>query len=182
MQLLSTSVLGVPMSVRRFALTTSFLLALPARHALAQIDHAHHQEGAPSGTIGRVPFPTSCSVQAQAEFEKGVALLHSFWYEEAKKEFDSASVVDPACSMAHWGHAMSLFHQLWDAPDTAARRQALLTLESARRVSSPTPRERAYIEALAAYFDLKPKPPADTVTPDERMQAYRNSMEGVARG
>jgi tetratricopeptide (TPR) repeat protein len=171
------------MSTRPFGLAVSaLLLTLPTQYAFAQVDHAHHQEGSTPSAIGRVAFETSCSPRAQVEFEKGIALLHSFWYEEATKEFDAASAADPACAMAHWGHAMSLFHQLWEAPDTATRRQALTALDSARKVGSPTPRERAYIDALATYFELKSKPPADTVASDARMQAYRNAMQAVARG
>jgi len=169
------------MSTRTWALASSLLLVLPAQQALAQSEHTHHQEAGAPSSIGRVAFATSCSAKAQAEFEKGIALLHSFWYEEATKEFDAASAADPACAMAHWGHAISLFHQLWEAPDTGVRHKALSALESARKAGSPTPRERAYIEALATYFELKPKPPADTATPDERMLAYRNAMAGVAR-
>jgi tetratricopeptide (TPR) repeat protein len=161
------------MSTGLCALLSSLLLALPA---LAQNEHAHPQsDGAPSA-IDRVAFATSCSPAAQIDFEKGIALLHSFWYEEATKKFDAAAATDPACAMAHWGHAMSLFHLLWENPDTAVRRQALSALQSARKIGSSSPRERAYIEALATYFELKPRPPADTASSDDRIHAYRDAM------
>ena len=64
-------------------------------------------------------FPVSCSASVQKPFERGVALLHSFWYEEAEKEFIQIAKDDPSCAMAHWGVAMSLWHQLWDHPNAA---------------------------------------------------------------
>src|SRR5947207_1199000 len=170
------------MSVNGFALAASIaLLTVPLQNAPAQIDHSHREESGAPTNIGRVAFPTSCSAKAQVDLEKGVALLHSFWYEEATKEFDAASAADPSCAMAHWGHAMSLFHQLWENPDTAARREALAALNSARKSGSATPRERAYIDALAQYYEVKPKAPADTATPDERLHAYRDAMRDVTR-
>ncbi|HTD84424.1 MAG TPA: hypothetical protein VK648_11600 [Gemmatimonadaceae bacterium] len=170
------------MSVNGFALAASIaLLTVPLQNTPAQIDHSHHEESGAPTNIGRVAFPTSCSAKAQVDLEKGVALLHSFWYEEATKEFDAASAADPSCAMAHWGHAMSLFHQLWENPDTAARREALAALNSARKSGSATPRERAYIDALAQYYEVKPKAPADTATPDERLHAYRDAMRDVTR-
>ena len=169
------------MSIRALVLTGAVLFALPTQYALAQVEHSHHQEAGAPGDIGRVAFATSCNAKAQVEFEKGMALLHSFWYEEAAKEFNAASAADPACAMSHWGRAMSRFHQLWEFPDMSARRMALADLDSARKAGSPTPRERAYIDALSAYFGAKPTPPADTTTPDERMQSYRNAMRRLAR-
>jgi Tfp pilus assembly protein PilF len=168
------------MSKKALALASIFFLALPTGYSLAQTESIHHHMDGPPRVIGRVAFSTSCSPAAQVEFEKGVALLHSFWYEEATKEFDAASSADPGCAMAHWGQAMGFFRPLWETPDTAARRQALAALNVARKTGSPTPREHAYIEAFATYFELKGKQPADTATPDERMHAYRDAMHRVA--
>jgi tetratricopeptide (TPR) repeat protein len=169
------------MSVRRLAPAAgAILVVLSADSARAQ-QHAHHDAGpAPTG-IGRVAFPTTCTPKAQAQFEKGMVLLHSFWYEEAGKAFKAAAAVDTSCAMAHWGHAMSLFHQLWMAPDSAARREATADLSRARALRPRTARERAYIEALATYFEATPQPPADTVTPKQRRQAYKRAMASVAR-
>ena len=131
------------MSVNGFALTASIaLLAIPLKNAPAQIDHSHHDETGTPTNIGRVAFPSSCSAKAQVELEKGVALLHSFWYEEATKEFEAAAGADPACAMAYWGEAMSTYHQLWENPDTAARSKAMVALTSARKSTAATPRER----------------------------------------
>jgi len=88
-------------------------LSVPAS---ADDDHDHHDMM--ESQLGTVHFPVSCSAEAQKSFEKGVALLHSFWYEEAEKTFIEAQKQDPKCAMAHWGIAMSAFHQIWDRPDS----------------------------------------------------------------
>ena len=67
--------------------------------------------------LGTVSFPTSCSSEAQPGIEKGVALLHSFQYEEARQTFADVETRDAKCAIAHWGQAMALYHQLWDFPD-----------------------------------------------------------------
>ena len=78
--------------------------------AVAQeTEHHHHEE-----QLGTVTFPTSCPAAVQKDFERGVALLHSFWYEEAEKQFVAVTKASPGCAMAHWGVAMSLYHQLWE--------------------------------------------------------------------
>jgi len=65
--------------------------------------------------LGTVVFPVSCAHRAEAvPARHGSA--HSFWYEESRKKIH-ASIDDPNCAMAHWGIAMSLWHQLWNKPD-----------------------------------------------------------------
>src|SRR5580698_9919218 len=68
---------------------------------------------------GSVHFPVSCTPAAQKVFERAVALLHSFWYDEAEKTFSKATRIDPSCAMGYWGIAMSLYHPVW-APPTPA--------------------------------------------------------------
>src|SRR5262245_5223987 len=85
-------------------------LFLPFGRAAAQeTEHHHHEE-----QLGTVRFPTSCPAAVQKQFERGIALLHSFWYEEAEKQFLAVTKTSPDCAMAHWGAAMSLYHQLWE--------------------------------------------------------------------
>ena len=66
--------------------------------------------------LGTVRFPVSCAAASQAPFDRGVALLHDFWYEEARAQFQRLAKSDPACAMAYWGVAMSFFHQIWARP------------------------------------------------------------------
>src|SRR5882762_11345791 len=80
-------------------------------------DHGHHHEDLTATQLGTVHFPVSCASSVQKPFERGVALLHSFWYEESEEQFLQVAKDDPHCGMAQWGVAMSLWHQLWDQPD-----------------------------------------------------------------
>src|SRR4051794_33244164 len=75
-----------------------------------------HAAAANAGQVGTVRFPTSAAPQAQALFEQGVALLHSFQYDEAEQTFGRAVQQDLRCAMCHWGLAMSRYQQLWEWP------------------------------------------------------------------
>jgi tetratricopeptide (TPR) repeat protein len=134
----------------------------------------HHHEELTQQQLGTVNFPVSCTPEAQRTFEKGVALLHSFWYEEAEKTFGDAAKQDPKCAMAYWGEAMSQWHQLWNRPDAATIRQASAELEQADELRAPTARERDYVHALQAFYSNKPK--ADH---EARARAYSAAMEQV---
>ena len=135
-------------------------------------DDGHHHEDLTSEQLGTVHFPVSCSASVQKPFERGVALLHSFWYEEAEKEFIQIAKDDPSCAMAHWGVAMSLWHQLWDHPNAAIIKRGQEELKKAQSLHPGTDRERDYIAALRAFYGKK----GDY---DQRAQAYSQAMEGV---
>ena len=102
--------------------------------------------------LGTVSFAVSCSPSVQASFNRGVALLHDFWYEEAKPQFERILKRDPACSMARWGIAMSVFHQIWDRPDDSATATGWRELQAAEARPAKTAREREYIAALADFY------------------------------
>ena len=76
----------------------------------------HHHDDASAEKLGTVHFPVSCAASQQAPFERGIALLHSFGYTEAEAQFRAIAKADPTCAMAHWGIAMSQFHELWERP------------------------------------------------------------------
>jgi hypothetical protein len=115
-------------------------------------DDAHHHENVTPEQLGTVHFPTSCVIQVQAQFERGVALLHSFWYEEAEKQFNQIIQEDPRCAMAHWGVAMSLWHELWNHPDRKTIKKGLAEVNKAKRMHSTDDRERGYISAIDAFY------------------------------
>ncbi len=83
--------------------------------------------------LGTVHFPVACAASVQKPFERGVALLHSFWYEEAEKEFLQIAKDDPHCAMAHWGVAMSIWHQLWDEPEEKVVKRGLGEVEAGEK-------------------------------------------------
>jgi tetratricopeptide (TPR) repeat protein len=124
--------------------------------------------------LGTVVFPTSCSAAAQPAIERGVALLHSFQYDEASQAFDDAVHRDASCAMCHWGKAMSLYHQLWDWPTAATLRAARREIARAQRIGAGTPRERGYIHAAAAFFSA----PA-SATHAARIRAYSRQLAAL---
>ncbi|MBV8476847.1 MAG: hypothetical protein JOZ36_09290, partial [Acidobacteria bacterium] len=135
----------------------------------------HHEELSPE-QVGTVHFPVSCSPQVAQPFERAVALLHSFWYEEAQKEFEDVSRRDPQCAMAFWGIAMSLWHQLWNHPDASTSKNAAEDLQKAERLNPKTQRERDYIEAIALFYQ-EPDPNHY----HERATRYADAMEQMYR-
>jgi tetratricopeptide (TPR) repeat protein len=120
--------------------------------------------------LGTVSFPVSCSASVQTDFNRGVALLHDFWYAEAKPQFERILKSDPQCAMAHWGVAMSVFHQIWDRPDETAMAMGWHELQAAAAHPPKTAREREYIAALADFYR-----PGPTAYP-ARIEAYSAAM------
>jgi tetratricopeptide (TPR) repeat protein len=118
----------------------------------AAADEGHHHEDLTTDQVGTVHFPVSCAAGVQKPFERGVALLHSFWYEEAKKEFEQIAKDDPKCAMAHWGIAMSVWHQLWNQPDAATIKIGHDEVKNARSLHPKTDRERDYITAMDEFY------------------------------
>ena len=68
---------------------------------------------AQTSRLGKVDFPTSGSEKAQAHFLRGLAALHSFWYEEALEAFRESTSIEPDFMMGYWGEAMAYNHPLW---------------------------------------------------------------------
>ena len=101
--------------------------------------------------LGTVDFPVSCEASQQATFNRGIALLHDFWYDRAEHQFQEIVKADPTCAMAYWGEAMSLWHQIWDRPNEATLKRGLALVQQAQKVDAKTQRERDYINALAQF-------------------------------
>ncbi len=136
-------------------------LSLPAQE---------HEHPVPE-KLGVVKFPTSCSSSVQKDFERAVALLHSFAYSAAEKAFRDVSSADPKCAMAHWGIAMTYFHPLWPPPlpeENVARGRE--EIERARQLGG-SDREREFIEALSFIYAN-----ADSLPYDDRANRYAAAM------
>ena len=107
---------------------------------------------APEG-LGAVAFDTSCKPQVAGDFNRGVALLHSFWYAEAKRAFEKVAAADPDCAMAYWAAALTDMHQIQGEPipaDVAAGQALLAKADSAGEKSG---REALYVNALHLFYD-----------------------------
>ena len=124
--------------------------------------------------LGSVSFPTSCVQATHAQFERGVALLHSFEYEQASDQFQEIEKNDPHCAMAYWGHAMSLYHQLWERPSKPNLQLGAELLAKARALNPATARETDYIQALTIFFAN-----IDKLDHGQRAEAYARAMQGV---
>ena len=137
--------------MKRCSVLLAAFFVASARVLPAQMEHEHGST--PPARLGRVAFATSCAAQAQPGFERGVALLHSFWYEEAARAFREAAAADTACAMAYWGLASSYLHPLWAPPPSADLQAGVAALARARALNQPTPREHDYVEAIGAFYD-----------------------------
>ncbi len=160
--------------MKRFAFAFSLLFLACSPFLIA--DEGHHHEEVTAEQLGTVHFPVSCDASVQKPFEKGVALLHSFWYEEADKAFQEIAKDDPKCAMAYWGVAMSKWHQLWNKPDAPTIKLGLAAAKKAKSLKPKTEREKAYIAAISAFYQNSKK-----LDHQARATAYSNAMEKVYR-
>ncbi len=121
----------------------------------------------------QVQFETSCAAEVQVEFNHAVTLLHSFEYPETAKIFGKIITRDPACAMARWGAAMSIWHPLWAPLSKEGLAQGAELLAGTENLKV-TPRETAYIDALKAFYSS-----TDMSTNRERVRAYEVEMSQV---
>src|SRR5882757_875991 len=140
---------------------------------VAVADEGHHHEELTQEQLGTVHFPVSCASDVQKSFEKGVALLHSFWYEESGKTFQEIEKQDPKCAMAYWGEGMSAWHQLWGHPDAKTIKKEFVGLKKAEKLQTKTDRERDYIAALKTFYSNGKR------DHEKRAKAYSDAMEKV---
>jgi hypothetical protein len=143
--------------------------------APADQSHDQHAHGAPGVRLGTVHFDTSCAPQTRATFDRGIALLHSFWYSAAIKTFDEVLKTDPNCVMARWGTAISW----WGNPFAASRSAQAVgngraALAAARATGAGTAREKAYLAAAEHLFK------EGDVPPHARLVAYTDAMGALA--
>ena len=153
-------------------LVLTVVLACPVL-AFAQ----HEQHGAGAEKLGIVNFETSCKAETRADFNRAVALLHSFEYRIAVEGFQKVLGVDPNCAIAYWGIAVAQ----WGNPFGGIKTGPLLergrdAVQKGLSTGSPTPRERAYVNAVGELFK-----DAATVPHRNRTLAYAKAMEAVQR-
>ena len=171
-----------------FALLAALALAGPAGAATNSLTPALGD----LGKVGTVQFPTSCDPATQKEFERGVALLHSFFYEEARRVFTEVAKKDPACAMAWWGVAMTYYHPLWTAPDSSELAAGSAAVEKALAATHANEREKEYVKAIEAFYSGLDAPAIETtpgapschgttlMDPRGRAACFRREMEKVA--
>src|SRR5439155_16149100 len=126
--------------------------------------------------LGKVHFPISCSPAAQEQFERGVAMLHSYWFTEGSKTFEAIVREEPSCVMAYWGLAVNLLGNSLVGPPPAKDAQKAWEVLDKAKGEAKTERERDWIEALSAYYRDH-----DKVSVDDRLLAYTKAMEKMTQ-
>jgi tetratricopeptide (TPR) repeat protein len=152
------------------------LLCIAGTPAFAQ--HETHGGGALSTEqVGMVDFQTSCSPSVKTDMNQAVALLHSFWFPEARQGFEGVLAKDPNCAMALWGVALTHWGNPFAgqrSPQTIATGKAVI--EKAQATGSPSRREKGYIDAVAGLFSSD-----DVTTQRARIVAYETTLAQVAK-
>ena len=147
------------------------LVALAARPLAAQHDHDH------TAQLGRVVFPVSCNQTARREFERALAMLHSFWWEQSQTAFQAVIAADSSCAMGYWGLALNAFGNPFaggpggPAGKGEALRRGAAFAERGLAVGAPTPRERGFLAAAGALYRG-----ADSLTNARRLRAYSDTL------
>ena len=155
--------------LRQAALVIGACVPLLSASAQTQPEHAGHSIGE---HFGSVHFPISCSPDAQRQFDRAVAMLHSFFYPETVKAFSAIAQAEPSCAMAYWGVAISQRPNPLVPPFPPALLQAgWEAIEKARAANPPTQRERDWIEALGVFFESY-----DTLDQKTRTAKYEAAM------
>src|SRR5712692_976250 len=133
---------------------------------------AQEKAGVPE-KLGKVHFPISCIPAAQQQFNRALAMLHSFWYPQGLNAFGEVTKTDPSCAMGYWGIAISRrANPLVSAPDPAVLKDGLEAIDKAKAISAKTQRERDYIAAMETYYRDWEKLDYRT-----RVLAYEKAME-----
>src|SRR6266699_1545950 len=127
--------------------------------------------------LGQVLFKTSCTPEAQKEFERALGMLHSFWFPETIKAFTAIPQTDPGCAIAYWGLAVSIRPNPLVGPwDAATLQRGLDAVDKGLAVGPKTERERDWLLAIREFYK-----DFDKVDQDTRTTNYANAMEALAK-
>src|SRR3989440_6369007 len=173
------------MSLRTFI---GGVLLLVAGLTALDADTAALPEPGDLRAAGAVDFPVSCASAARAQFIRGVALLHSFFYEEARRSFTDAAAKDPTCAMGQWGIAMTWWHPIWAPPTPDEMSAGKAAIQKAMGMTAGTERERGFIQALNVYYNSSDGPNAGAVGQSchgpvgarDRVVAYEKAMRQLS--
>jgi hypothetical protein len=127
--------------------------------------------------LGRVLFKTSCSPEAQKQFERALSMLHSFYFPETVKAFTAIPDTDPSCAIAYWGLAVSIRPNPLVGPfDAATLKRGLDAVEKGEAIGAKTARERDWLAAIKEFYK-----DYDTVDQDTRTRNYEKAMEALSK-
>ena len=158
------------------------LVAIVALSSIVYADEQHSHAAGDAAKLGRVNFANSCAPAVQEQLQRAVAMLHSFWYDESSRQFESVAAADPHCAIAWWGVAMTHWHPLWEprGPSQDGMSAGLDAIRKAKASIDPaktTAREQQFIAALETFY-------ADYRTTDhlDRVIAYESKMAALHEG
>jgi tetratricopeptide (TPR) repeat protein len=127
--------------------------------------------------LGRVSFKTSCTPAAQEKFDRGIALVHSFFYPDSVKAFAEAAEADPQCAIAYWGIAISHRPNPLVLPlAAAALKNGWEAVAKGKTIPAKTERERDWLAAIELYYK-----DYDKVDQTTRGLTYERAMEQLTR-
>jgi len=172
------------MSIRTFIGSAVFLAVLIAGFTALDAETSVAPEPGDLRAAGTVDFKVSCAPEARSEFIRGVALLHSFFYEEARRVFTEVAAKDPNCAMAQWGIAMTWWHPIWTPPTPDEMSAGKAAIQKAMAMKAGTDLERGFITALNTYYNTADGPTTGEVGqschgpvgPRDRVIAYEKAM------
>src|SRR5579884_28149 len=158
--------------MKRYSLFLFVILIALLSTSIAEAQKKGKKTAASPEIIGQAAFPISCKKTVQKTFDRGIALLHSFWYQEAERSFTSVIQTDPNCAMGYWGIAMTHYHPLWEPPGPADLRRGWTFAVRAKKLGSKSERERDYLAAIETFYH-----DSDKVDHTTRAVAYEKAME-----
>ncbi|HXM81574.1 MAG TPA: hypothetical protein VN929_06575 [Burkholderiales bacterium] len=160
------------MKPRPVAVLVASLFAIATAGALA-----HEDSKAVKDKLGKVLFKTSCTPEAQKQFERALAMLHSFTFPETVKEFSAIPQTDPDCAIAYWGLAVAMRPNPLVGPwDAATLKRGLDAVEKGEAIGAKTPRERDWLAAIKEFYK-----DFDKVDQDTRTRNYEQAMERLTQ-
>jgi tetratricopeptide (TPR) repeat protein len=158
-------------------LAVSLLAGVCATNVLAHQDDAASPKQPKGEKLGRVLFKTSCTREAQKEFERALAMLHSFYFPETVKTFTKVTEIDPGCAIAYWGLAVSTRPNPLVGPfDAATLKRGLDAVEKGKAIGAKTQRERDWLAAIEVFYK-----DFDKVDQDTRTRNYAKAMEALTK-
>jgi len=172
------------MNTRTFLRGAVFLAVMLNSLTILSAETSAPPEPGDLRAAGKVDFQVSCAPAVQDEFVRGVALLHSFFYEEARRVFTAVAEKDPTSAMAQWGIAMTWWHPIWTPPTPDEMSAGKAAAEKAMAMTNVSDRERLFISALNAYYNA-PESSAKSevgqschgpVGPRDRVITYEKAM------
>ena len=154
------------------SISTAVALLIASACALGHDDPQQNQL-----SLGRVLFKTSCTAEAQKEFERALAMLHSFWFPETINAFTAIPRTDPECAIAYWGLAVSIRPNPLVAPwDAATLQRGLDAVEKGEAIGAKTEQERDWLAAIKEFYK-----DFDKVDQGTRTTNYANAMEALVK-